>query len=94
MRISDLLADLPQSVRTLADADVGRAFQVDEILVEAVRLRLGALGLNEGAIVLCREQAPTKCVVRLEGGRSVRLPREWARCVRVEPATALVSRPD
>lgn len=86
MKVSDVLRDLPQAVRTLADAEVDRALLVNGILADPVRVRLVACGLNEGAVVVCRDQGPERCVVQLLDGRCLRLPRAWARCIRVEPA--------
>lgn len=93
MRVSEVLRDLPQTVRTLAEAEVGRCLLVNGILADTVRTRLAASGVAEGALVICREQAPESSVVELLDGRSRHLPRPWARCVRVEPAGDRRSRP-
>lgn len=94
MKVSDVLRDLPQAVRTLADAEVDRPLLVNGILADPVRARLVTRGVNEGAVIVCRDQAPTRCVVQLLDGRCLHLPRAWARCIRVEPADIAVPTPE
>jgi hypothetical protein len=76
---------------TLANVHAGENARITRILFGALRSLCDDLGLRENERFHCRAATPTMLVLEAEDGHIVSLARDWARFIRVEPASSLSS---